>query len=95
VLVPAVVDDAELRTLGERLRAAVASGPVALAGRQPRPVTVSVGAARHDGLTHSPELLLRQADSALYAAKRRGRNRVCLHADLVGETPDSREREAA
>lgn len=41
-------------------------------------VTVSVGIAARSGLTESPETVLREADRALYRAKRDGRNRISL-----------------
>ncbi len=59
--------------LAERLRQAVASGPF-----QGVPVTVSIGVAhwrRGDG---SVSVAVDQADQALYAAKRAGRNRISL-----------------
>jgi diguanylate cyclase (GGDEF)-like protein len=64
-------------TFGEKLRAAVASAPVPIAGGRALPVTVSVGAA---SLAHtrfnSPSEMIAAADQALYRAKRNGRNRV-------------------
>lgn len=49
----------------------VKHGPTAVA------VTISIGVAEKNDETESAEALLHQADSALYAAKRSGRNRVC------------------
>jgi diguanylate cyclase (GGDEF)-like protein len=43
-----------------------------------RQITVSLGVAVLSKHTHKPETLLRQADQALYEAKRTGRNRVCV-----------------
>lgn len=64
-------------TFGEKLRDAVASVPVPIAGGCALPVTVSVGAA---SLAHtqfnSPSEMIAAADQALYRAKRNGRNRV-------------------
>ena len=73
-------DDASLRDVAERVRESVRAQPVSTA-RGPRQVTVSVGAAR---LTApGPDELRRlfhDADEALYAAKRDGRDRVMLAA---------------
>ena len=64
-------------SFGEKLCAAVASAPVAVAEGQALPVTVSVGAASLEH-THfkSPSEMIAAADQALYRAKRNGRNRV-------------------
>lgn len=64
---------AEARRVADRLCAAVALT------RMPtdRPVTVSVGMAA--GPSSQLETILRRADSALYDAKRSGRNRVEVH----------------
>ena len=42
----------------------------------PAQVTISVGLAFTAGREMAPETLLSEADAALYAAKRAGRNRV-------------------
>lgn len=46
-----------------------------------RQVTISIGAATSDG-NKTPELLVREADTALYQAKHEGRNRV-VHASFA------------
>jgi diguanylate cyclase (GGDEF)-like protein len=64
----------------ERLRKAVAGLKVAVEGKQ-LGVTISVGlAAREDGMA-DPGALINAADKALYAAKKKGRNRTCRYED--------------
>ena len=72
--------------VAERVRAAVAASPIS-AGGAAIPVSVSVGiAASIPGTAISTESLLHAADTALYRAKREGRNRVCTALS----TPDPR-----
>ncbi|MCU0242331.1 MAG: sensor domain-containing diguanylate cyclase [Vicinamibacteria bacterium] len=59
----------------ERLRSAVEAEETMINDRRLR-MTVSVGVAAVDESSRTLDLLLKQADSALYEAKRRGRNRV-------------------
>ena len=61
--------------IAERVRAGLEARPVEYQGRQIR-VTSSIGVATYpdDGL--HPDALLAKADSALYEAKRSGRNRI-------------------
>ena len=74
VLLPGIASQ-EGRRVADRLRAAVASAAL------PAPVTISAGVScSPDGCT-VPEILLGDADRALYEAKRGGRNRVCLAGD--------------
>jgi len=74
VLLPST-DLARAVVVAERLRASVAAHPALLDGEQVD-YTVSAGvAAAMDG-SGGVDLLLKQADRALYAAKRAGRNRV-------------------
>jgi diguanylate cyclase (GGDEF)-like protein len=62
-----------------RLRAILADTPVTLPDGCILEVTASFGVAASNlnGDLESPEALIRQADEALYEAKRQGRNRVC------------------
>ena len=50
-------------------------------------VTASVGAALFPDHALNLDDLLRTADTALYAAKRSGRNRTCLAARHLGARP--------
>jgi diguanylate cyclase (GGDEF)-like protein len=66
---------ADLRTaeaVAERLRSVIADKPFAL-GPEPLHVTISIGIA--EGAV-APVELLKEADLALYASKRKGRNCV-------------------
>ncbi|THF66093.1 diguanylate cyclase [Pseudothauera nasutitermitis] len=63
--------------IAERIRASVAMRPVVIRGEIPVPVTVSVGLSFSDeACGRCLDTLLIKADSALYAGKERGRNRV-------------------
>lgn len=59
-------------------------------GGRPFCVGCSVGISIIDGLGTSPEEYLKQADVALYVAKRRGRNRVHLFNPADGESEELR-----
>ena len=62
----------------ERIRAAVALLPVTIENNQV-PLTISIGVASFDDAQSDCDTILGFADSALYAAKRHGRNRVVAH----------------
>jgi diguanylate cyclase (GGDEF)-like protein len=94
VLVPAVPDDESLRAIGEQLRNAVRMQPVTIDEQTRLRVTASVGAARAEPGLWSVDGLLDAADRALYAAKRRGRDRVVLISDLTVEDLVAEEPEA-
>ncbi|HLB97722.1 MAG TPA: PleD family two-component system response regulator [Acetobacteraceae bacterium] len=64
----------------ERLRAAVEAMAFAPMPGRLYGLTISIGVACGGSGTETPEALLRDADVALYAAKRAGRNRVMLAA---------------
>ena len=81
----AILEDPEpaaLQEIGERVRRSVGAAPVASFGG-PIPVTVSVGVAHIvAGGEDALRALYRDADEALYAAKRSGRDRVVVHDPL-------------
>ena len=68
--------------IGERLRRAVASKSFMIGAPSLVPVTISAGLASLAGMDDTLEKLLKRADSALYRAKREGRNRI-VKAGLV------------
>ena len=71
------IEPQEALAIAERLRTAVAQCPVALPGGEEIRVTVSIGmTSMFDGQGKTLDELLKQADLALYAAKRAGRNAV-------------------
>jgi len=70
-------DPAGSRAAGERIRQAIAGDGIVLPDVR-LSVTVSVGCATVREGAASVELLVEEADHALYAAKRGGRNRVAM-----------------
>ncbi|MEW6116232.1 MAG: diguanylate cyclase [Nitrospirota bacterium] len=72
-------DSATATASGERVRKAVMDGKFYCDESDLIPVTVSIGVTIFNEIMEiSPDVLIGQADSALYAAKEGGRNRVCL-----------------
>jgi diguanylate cyclase (GGDEF)-like protein len=76
-------DAAGIVQLGERLRDVVSAAPVETDGVQIR-VTISLGVTAHD-CSKGCEIdrIISEADAALYAAKRNGRNRVEVSSSAV------------
>jgi two-component system cell cycle response regulator len=66
--------------VGERLRVAIAADPFQIRPDLGIHLTASVGIATLERAEDTPESVFRRADSALFAAKRRGRNRVAANA---------------
>ncbi len=64
----------------ERMRLAIAATAMPLEGGAPLRITVSIGVTTLADKSTDIDMLLRQADEALYAAKHGGRNRVCMAA---------------
>jgi diguanylate cyclase (GGDEF)-like protein len=65
----------EAAMVAERVRTAVADAPISV-GTIRLPLTVSLGVACTSGKDDAAEILLQQADEALYHAKALGRNRA-------------------
>jgi diguanylate cyclase (GGDEF)-like protein/putative nucleotidyltransferase with HDIG domain len=92
VLAPAVRRERELWRICEGLRQSVGQLPITV-GERRLDVTVSIGAVLADP-AGSHELIVDEADRALYAAKRLGRDRARLFSeltalDLAAEEPES------
>ncbi|MGV1917125.1 PleD family two-component system response regulator [uncultured Agrobacterium sp.] len=78
-----VMPDTSLETaavVAERLRSIIEDRPFVLRSGQHLQITASMGIASNLAGVDSPEQLMRQADRALYEAKRSGRNRVVAAA---------------
>ncbi|MBY0225554.1 MAG: PleD family two-component system response regulator [Hyphomicrobium sp.] len=73
-------DLARAYQVAERTRVMVASEPFQLRADLKIRVTASVGLATLESPDDTPEKIFKRADNALYAAKRRGRNRVAADA---------------
>lgn len=73
-------DIARAYQVGERLRACIAADPFPISSEQTIRVTASVGLATLETRDDNAQTLFKKADQALYAAKRRGRNRVAADA---------------
>jgi diguanylate cyclase (GGDEF)-like protein len=67
--------------LGERVRKAIETIAVDLRNGETVYATVSAGLATYPNGSNDESILIEQADEALYESKRRGRNRVTMHAD--------------
>ncbi len=65
----------DAKDMAERVRASIADHIFTYEGTR-LPVTTSVGVAQCHDTCNTPQLLLKAADSALYLAKRSGRNQV-------------------
>jgi two-component system, cell cycle response regulator len=77
VIVMPETDMAVATMVAERLRRRIASEPFAIqGGTRNLDVTISIGIAALDGLADNAAAILKRADTALYRAKRDGRNRV-------------------
>ncbi len=71
--------------ISERIRKKVQNHAFRLATGESISITVSIGIACYDETTNTPQLLIEEADQALYEAKQSGRNQVCLSPKFAGE----------
>lgn len=71
--------------IAERIRKVLEESPTRAHAVPPPRVTASFGVTAAVGPSESVEDLLYAADDAVYAAKREGRNRVCIRATRSGE----------
>jgi len=71
--------DIVAKHVSERLRRAVECKPFVTASGVELKITVSIGVAIGQPSDDDPNVLIKQADTALYAAKRNGRNLVSFH----------------
>jgi len=79
VVTNATIESAE--QVGERIRTDIANVPITAATPSGDvTVTVSVGVAMRHSISETPEVQLKRADEALYAAKRGGGDRVVMAA---------------
>jgi two-component system cell cycle response regulator len=77
VLVMPETDKAVATMVAERLRRRIAGEPFSIQeGAKALEVTISIGIASASGPTDTAAAILKRADTALYQAKRDGRNRV-------------------
>ncbi len=73
--------------VAERVRERISGHDFSDAAQKAGKISVSIGVATFPEDGTDAEALVRAADTALYAAKRAGRNRVVLYTDALGATP--------
>lgn len=87
ILLDNPASECEIAQIATRMIASIGE-PIDLHG-QPVQVGASIGIAMHPGDGRSPARLLKNADTALYAAKRTGANRFRFHAHPAGRGESS------
>lgn len=80
VIIMPDTDVARAYQIAERLRASIAAENFVVSPELNLRVTASVGIGSLENEDDTPETLFKRADNALYAAKRKGRNRVAAEA---------------
>lgn len=74
----------------ERLRYIIEATTIMLENKYEIPVTASIGVATSSSFIETPHELISLADKALYAAKMRGRNNVCVASQQYVSQEDER-----
>ncbi|MCH1625287.1 diguanylate cyclase [Fredinandcohnia quinoae] len=64
--------------IAERIRRNVEKDPITLNSGKDIKLTISIGVACYQETTNDPNMLIDDADKALYQAKHSGRNKVCI-----------------
>jgi diguanylate cyclase (GGDEF)-like protein len=80
VIIPGVSAEDAI-SIGERVRANVETGS---------PVTISIGISQYKTISESLERLIQDADTALYEAKRTGRNKIVAYGSQRSEVRGQR-----
>ena len=88
ILLVAAQEQRELSMLAERVRRALRS-PIKIAGKE-IVLTASTGIAIYDGAEENPHDLLKEAEIAMYRAKRSGADRVEVFRPELRNQPDER-----
>ncbi len=81
VVVLPETDQFEAKTIGERLRSLVAQTKYDGSQEEESVITVSVGLATYPKDAQSKEDLIKRADQALYRAKSKNRNNLCVFGE--------------
>ncbi len=93
VLLPGIADDPSLVNVATEITDALRATPIETTAG-PLPVTISAGAIRRLPYGDGLDVALDAADRALYAAKRRGRDRVVLAGEVTARDAIDEEPEA-